>query len=77
MNFAFSHWVHSRFSLVLGSVSDRAFVRWVCSSTIFRSVEGAIACVQCLQSMQTTRGLRQPITSISYRRFSCLNRMLL
>lgn len=77
MNVAFSHWVYSRFSLVLGCVSERAFVRWVCCSTIFRSAEVVIVWAQCLQSMQITRGLRQPITSISYRLFSCLKRMLL
>lgn len=76
-NFAVSHWVHSRFSLVFGSVSERFFVRWVCCSAIFRSVEGVIVWAQCLQSMQMTMGLRQPITSISYRLFSCLKRMLL
>ena len=77
INFAVSHWVHSSFSLMFGSVSVRTIVRWVCCSTIFRSAEGVIVLAQCLQSMQMTMGLRQPITSISYRLFSCLKRMLL
>ena len=66
VNFALAHFVHSNVTERLGRDSAKAFVRCNCASTIFRKAEGVIACCQCLQSMQTTRGFLHATTSISH-----------
>lgn len=67
------HLVHSKCSLGLGRVSVRALVRSACAWAILPKVEGEMACPQCLQSIHTTMGRLQPITSISHLRLAVLN----
>ena len=76
INFASLHFVHSSFRAMFGNESANALVRSTCESTILFKAEGAIACCQCLQSMQTTKGFLQPTTSISHLRAAFLNRTL-
>src|SRR5271157_527024 len=76
MNLASLQHVHSNLSAGFGRESASAHVRSICKSAIFLRVDGAIACCQCLQSMQTTKGFLQATTSISHLLPECLKRTL-